>query len=76
VSLSNLSPCVIGETGVFPSPPVAFSSEVATGSREENASKMIKSQIGSDLTKTDLALALRGLEVQSSVAAEAMFVEA
>jgi hypothetical protein len=49
---------------------------VATGSREENASKMIKRQIGSDLTKTDLALALRGLEVQSSVAAEALFVEA
>jgi hypothetical protein len=49
---------------------------VATGSREENASKMIKSQIGSDLTKTDLALALWGLEVQSSVAAEVLFVEA
>jgi hypothetical protein len=71
-----LSPCVIGKTGVFPSRPVAFSSEVATGSREENASKMIKSQIGSDLTKTDLALALRGLEVQSSVVTEVLFVEA
>jgi hypothetical protein len=67
-SLANLSPCLIGETGVFASPAIAFSSEVATGSREENASKVIKSQIGSP--RADLALALRGLARQSSVAAE------
>jgi hypothetical protein len=54
----------------FPFPPRAFSSEADTGSREENASKKILSQIGSDPIRTDQALALRGLKVQSSVAAK------
>ncbi|MDR3484195.1 MAG: hypothetical protein P4M05_04700 [Bradyrhizobium sp.] len=44
VSLLNLSPCVIGETGAFRSRAKAFSGEVATGSRAANASKMIKTR--------------------------------
>jgi hypothetical protein len=60
-----VSPCVIGETGVFASLPKRFQAKhalgldpgVDTGSRKENASKQDIKSLGSDLIGTE-ALAL------------------
>jgi hypothetical protein len=69
-SLANLSPCLIGETGVFPLQPKRFQAKWLPVRVKKTRKEMIKSRIDSDPNRADLALALRGRAVQSSDAAE------